>query len=228
MNCGCGNGSWTFVLPPCPPNCPPASAPAVQNINLAGFGLYDSTVNGALLFRGVEAGTGISISYDATNKAYQFALNSTQLLLNAATNTLTGTTGIALNGNRFFIQQSGASIQFTDAGIAFNQGDITLNTGTSLTVTSGAQLNLAGGGLLSVSGVLVSPGSILVTGSTAGQLTPTLISNFLSDFNLQVGYTISSAGAPSRTLNDGSTLGQVISYLVTLTQDIEARRLPHA
>lgn len=227
MSCGCNGLGPVVVFPPCPPTCPPVGLPVVTNINLAGFGFYDSSANGALLFRGIEGGTGIAITYDATNKAYQFALNAANLLLNGASNTLSGTTGFVLNGNRFFIQQSGAEMQFSDAGVAFNQGDFTVNTGTSITITNGAQLNLAGGGLLSVSGVLVSPGSILVTGSTAGQLTPTLITNFLSDFNLQVGYTVSSASAPNRTLNDGATLSQVISYVVTLTQDIMARRLPH-
>jgi hypothetical protein len=216
--------------PPCPPDCPPTGTPNAANIGLgSSVGIWAGNVNGQMQFYGLEEGVGTTVVFDATNKAYQVNLNTSSFIFNGQVNNLVDTTTIEVNGPAWVFQNGTGQpdITISSTGIEIGFGGLQLDAGTLTTFTNGSTINFAVGSTLEIGGVNMPANSCLVTNATAGQIAATPLTSFLSAFNPQVGYSVSSAGAPNRTLSDISDLAHVISFLATFYDDISARKLPH-
>jgi hypothetical protein len=68
MSC-CNNRPTYIVYPPCTSDCPEPDAVVAQNDNLAGYGVLDRQEGQSLYFRGIAAGSYITVDIDADDKA---------------------------------------------------------------------------------------------------------------------------------------------------------------
>lgn len=143
-NCG---GHIVVVYPPCPTTCPPVGTPNVTNINFTGVGVYDSTSNGTLLFRGVEGDNQyITSTLDAANNAIKLSLTFsgggfTATFANTAARNANIPTAIGQIG----FQVDNTNIYYATGTSAGNWNLIPIGDGTNVTINNGITFTLNSG-----------------------------------------------------------------------------------
>ena len=140
-----------------------------------------------------------------------------------------------LTGGSAWNSFNGASLEITNAttfiigGTGTFEIDIatTFTMGGMMSVDAAGTLDFVTGSLILSNGVTIPANSVLRTNASAGNLSSSLISTFISTSNTQTGYTTFSNPSTLRTCDTATvTLQQLAQIVGTLITDLKAVKLP--
>ena len=97
-----------------------------------------------------------------------------------------------------------------------------------MSVDAAGTLDFVTGSTILSNGVTIPANSVLRTNASAGNLSSSLISTFISTSNTQAGYTAFTNPSTLRTCNTATvTLQQLAQLVGTLIEDLKAVKLPY-